>query len=231
MREPEDRESGAHGSLQPESIQPESLDRGPDGRSTDIASGRGVPDWLEASLKFCSRCGAPLRFGPIEGEDRHRLGCDACGHILYVNPRLVVTTIPVTEAGDVVLLRRGIEPGRGWWAQPGGFLEIDETVTEAAIRETLEETGLTVEPGEIVGLYTRLEAAVVVVALEARILAGSFRPNPEALEIVAFAPDAIPWPDIAFTTSLWALRDWVQLRHPELRPATLAKDTRGRPSW
>ena len=138
--------------------------------------------------------------------------------MFYVNPRLVVTTIPVTEAGEVVLLRRGIEPGRGWWAQPGGFLEVDETVTEAAVRETLEETGLIVEPGEIVGLYSRLEAAVVVIAFEARVVGGEVRLNREALEIQAFAPDAIPWSGIAFNTSHWALHDWVRRRHPQIEP-------------
>lgn len=193
--------------------------RGPDGRSTDIESGRGVPGWLAASLNYCPRCGGSLVFGPIDGEDRERLACEACGNIVYVNPRLVVTTIPVTDDGRVVLLRRGIEPGRGSWAQPGGFLEVDETVTEAAVRETREETGLIVRPGEIVGLYSRLEAAVVVIAFEAAILDGEFTPNVEALEIEAFDPGAIPWPEIAFKTTTWALRDWLELRHPELVPA------------
>ena len=97
-------------------------------------------------LNFCSNCGTSLRFGQIEGEDRDRLSCPECGHIAYVNPRLVVTVFPITEDGEIVLLRRGIEPGRGQWAQPGGFLEIDETVNQAAIRETWEETGLLIEP-------------------------------------------------------------------------------------
>jgi len=194
------------------------LGRGPDGRSTDIASGRGVPPWMAASLNYCSRCGSELRAGPLPEESRDRLACGACGYIAYVNPRLVATTIPVTASGEVVLLRRGIEPGYGSWAQPGGFLEVDETVAEAAVRETLEETGLVVEPGEIVGLYTRLEAAVVVVVFESRIVGGEFRPNPEALEIEAFAPDRIPWAGIAFKTTFWALRDWVVTRHPEVAP-------------
>jgi ADP-ribose pyrophosphatase YjhB (NUDIX family) len=197
---------------------PERFDRGPDARSTDIESGGGVPAWLASTLNYCSRCGAALAFGPFDGENRQRLGCDACGFIAYVNPRLVVTTIPVTEDGRVVLLRRGIEPGYGSWAQPGGFLEVDETVTEAAIRETLEETGLIVNPGEIIGLYSRLEAAVVVIAFEASVASGSFRPNFEALEIVAFRPEAIPWEGIAFNTTRWALRDWLHRRHPELHP-------------
>ena len=147
-------------------------DRGPDGRSTDVASGGGTPPWMAATLRHCSRCGARLAMATLPEENRERLACDACGFIAYVNPRLVVTTIPVTADGDVILLRRGIEPGRGWWAQPGGFLEVDETVAEAAVRETLEETGLLVVPGEIVGLYSRLEAAVVTVAFEASIAGG-----------------------------------------------------------
>ena len=198
--------------------------RGPDGRSSGIASGGGVPRWIAASLRFCTRCGSELEFGAVEGEDRHRLSCRSCGLVSYVNPRLVVTTIPVNDAGEVVLLRRGIEPGRGWWAQPGGFLEVDETVTEAAIRETLEETGLIVEPGEIVGLYTRLEAAVVVIAFESRVVGGEYRLNPEALEIRSFRADAIPWEGIAFTTSHWALHDWVGRRHPETNPPERRRD-------
>lgn len=199
---------------------PALFERGPDGRSTDIASGGGVPPWLASSLNYCTNCGDSLKLGAVEGEYRDRLACPSCGQIAYVNPRLVVTTIPVTEAGEVVLLRRGIEPGKGWWAQPGGFLEVDETVSEAAIRETLEETGLIVEPGEIVGLYSRLEAAVVVIAFEARVTGGEPRLNPEALEIRTFEPDAIPWQGIAFKTTYWAIRDWLRRRRPDIQPRT-----------
>jgi ADP-ribose pyrophosphatase YjhB (NUDIX family) len=194
------------------------FDLGPDGRSTDLGPGRGVPNWLAATLNYCTRCGSSLEFGTVEGEDRERLFCSACGHVAYVNPRLVVTTLPVTDAGEIVLIRRGIEPGIGLWAQPGGFLEVDETVNQAAIRETWEETGLLITPGEIVGLYTRLEAAVVTIAFEARIVGGTAAPTPEATEIMAYAPEAIPWRTIAFKTTTWALRDWIDLRRPDLRP-------------
>ena len=179
-------------------------------------STRGVPAWLATTLNYCSRCGAPLRLGLFAGEDRERLTCDACGFVAYVNPRLVVTCLPITDAGEVMLIRRGIEPARGLWAQPGGFMEIDETVHDGAVRETLEETGLIVQPGDIIGLYTQSEAAIVVIAFEAKIVGGAPTETPEALEVRPFKPEAIPWAEIAFRTSEWALRDWVRRVRPDL---------------
>ena len=193
------------------------IGRGPDGRSTDIASGGGVPRWLSSMLKFCSRCGAELvRLVPAT-ENRERLACPDCGHVAYVNPRMVVTTLPVDADGSLILIRRGIEPGYGSWAQPGGFLEVDETVGEAAVRETLEETGYLVQPGELIGLYSRLEAAVVTLAFEARVVGGEAKLCAESLEIVPFRPEDIPWSEIAFMTSYWAIRDWISRRHPAVK--------------
>ncbi len=176
----------------------------------------GAPSWLAATVRHCSRCGARLRYGPITGEHRHRAACEACGFIAYINPRPVVTTIPVLDDGRVMLLRRALEPGYGAWAQPGGFLEADETALQGAVRETREETGLIVEPVGIVGLYSRPQAAIVVVAFEARIVGGEPRPTPEALEIRPFDPTTIPWPEIAFDTSVWALSDWIRSTYPNL---------------
>jgi ADP-ribose pyrophosphatase YjhB (NUDIX family) len=190
--------------------------RGPDGRSTDVPAGSGPPTWLSEIVKHCGRCGGPLALGQVVGEDRERLACATCGHVTYLNPRLVATTIPVTDAGEIVLIRRGIEPGRGLWAQPGGFLEIDETPTEGAARETLEETGLIVEPERIVGLYARLEASVVVLVYEARITGGVRATSPETLDVRVFDPEAIPWQEIAFRTTWWALVDWLALRRPDV---------------
>ncbi len=177
------------------------------------AGNGGVPQWLASVLNFCSRCGQPLAFGPLAGEERSRLACAACGFIAYVNPRLVVSTLPITSTGEVILLRRGIEPGYGAWAQPGGFLEIDETAEEGAIRETLEETGLVVAPRRIVGIYSRPQAAIVVVVWEAEIVGGEPRSTRESLEVRPFAASDIPWAGVAFQTTAWALRDWVALHH------------------
>src|SRR3990172_3633139 len=99
----------------------------------------GAPDLLAPMLRNCSRCGGQLVYGPVTGEDRKRHSCTRCGCVTYVNPRLVVTALPVTAAGELVLIRRGIPPAYGGWAPPGGFLEADETVIQGAVRETLEE--------------------------------------------------------------------------------------------
>ena len=125
----------------------------------------GAPDWLAPTLRHCSRCGGRLAFGPVAGEDRPRYQCADCGYVTYVNPRVVVTTAcPSPRTGELVLIRRAIPPGIGTWAQPGGFLEADETVIQGAVRETHEETCLLVEPTDIVGIYSRPRAAVVIVA-------------------------------------------------------------------
>ncbi len=172
----------------------------------------GVPPWLRGSLGFCSRCGAPLTLASIAGEHRERLWCAACGFIAYVNPRMVVTTLPTTDDGRLVLLRRAIEPAYGTWAQPGGFLESDETAIQGAVRETLEETGLEVVLTAISGIYSQPRAAVVVVVFEGRVVGGEAHPTPEALEVRAFPPEALPWAGIGLDTTLWALRDWARAR-------------------
>jgi ADP-ribose pyrophosphatase YjhB (NUDIX family) len=176
----------------------------------------GVPDWLAAVVNYCSRCGSPLTHGPVANETRDRLACRNCGFIAYLNPRLVVSTLPVTPDGRLVLIRRGIEPGYGAWAQPGGFLEIDETAHEGAVRETLEETGYIVDPDEVIGVYTRPLAAIVVLVWEARVVGGEPATSAETLEVRSFAPTEIPWPELAFQTTTWAIRDWVRLRHPTI---------------
>lgn len=185
---------------------------------------QGAPEWLAPVLRNCSRCGGSLVYGPVEGEDRMRHRCADCGCVTYVNPRLVVTTLPVTADGRLVLIRRAIPPGIGTWAQPGGFLEADETVVQGAVRETLEETCLVVEPTHIVGIYSRPQAAVVVLAYEADIVGGEMRPTPESLEVRAFRIEEIPWDGLSFDTTLWAVRDWVRSVRPDLTVDALGEE-------
>lgn len=188
----------------------------PGARQPVLGFSDGAPDWLAPAFRNCSRCGGRLAFGPVPGEDRDRHHCTDCGCVTYVNPRLVVTTLPVTTAGELVLLRRAIPPGFGSWAQPGGFLEADETVIQGAVRETLEETGLVVEPDRIVGIYSRPQAAIVVIAYQATIVGGAMTVTRKSLEVRPFSVETIPWAGLAFCTTLWAVRDWVRSVRPDL---------------
>jgi ADP-ribose pyrophosphatase YjhB (NUDIX family) len=176
----------------------------------------GAPGWMAPILRHCSRCGGRLTYGPVPGEERPRYRCNDCGHVTYVNPRLVATALPITDDGRVVLIRRAIPPGVGTWAQPGGFLEADETVIQGAVRETLEETGLIIEPTEIVGIYPQPRAAVVIVVYRADIVGGEMVVTEETLEVKAFEVDELPWEGIGFNTSLWAVRDYVRRVRPGL---------------
>ena len=170
---------------------------------------------------FCPACGLPVTPRILEEDHRPRLVCRD-GHVTWRNPRLVVGTLPVRD-GRVHLARRAIEPAAGLWTYPGGFLEVGESAQEGARRETEEETLLRVEVGRLIGAYSRPHAGAVTLIFEATVVGGEVAPGAESTEVRAFAPDEIPWEELAFSTAESALRDWVAslpgsapLREPEL---------------
>ncbi len=163
-------------------------------------------------LQYCPRCGAPLVVRLIDTEDRPRLMCDR-GHILYVNPKLVIGVIP-ERRGKILLLRRAIEPRRGFWTYPGGFMEIDETAEECAAREAHEEVGIHVRVIELVGVYSKPGPSpgpgVVSIVYRGTVATGKPQAGREALEVRWFSPNDIPWDDLAYETTKWALSDWIE---------------------
>lgn len=162
----------------------------------------------ELALGYCGRCGTRLDQSGAPSAGHGGVRCRACGLVNLVRPTVSVGSLPLTPAGEVVLIRRAIAPGIGLWALPGGYLELDETVEEGAARETLEETGYRIELGSLVGLYSVFEAAVVVVVFEARVVGGIARANGEVLEVRSFDPIAIPWSQIGLSSTREALLDW-----------------------
>jgi ADP-ribose pyrophosphatase YjhB (NUDIX family) len=156
---------------------------------------------------FCPACGRPVEERLIEEDHRPRLVC-ALGHVTWRNPRIVVGTLPV-RAGRVFLARRSIEPAIGRWTYPGGFLEVGESAQEGARRETEEETRLRIEVGRLIGAYSRPSVGVVTLIYEATVVGGEPLPGAETSEVRDFAPDDIPWGELAFTTADSALRDWI----------------------
>jgi ADP-ribose pyrophosphatase YjhB (NUDIX family) len=150
---------------------------------------------------FCPRCGAAATV-----DFPRSLQCESCGYVAFFNPKPVGCAIAREADGRVWLARRGMEPGKGLWSMPGGFVDLGETVEAAIARELEEELCVGARVGSLVGVYSRAEERVVVIVFEAE-LTGPPVPTEEAPEVAAFAADAIPWDELAFWTDAAALRD------------------------
>lgn len=162
---------------------------------------------IPAPPVYCHVCGNALADRYLEEEGRNRLVCDACGHIQYLNPTVVAGVIPIQD-GRVWLLRRGIEPRLGYWTFPAGYMELGETVEEAAARETREELNMEVRLERLLNVYSRPNLRTVHVIYVARALTEGSNGS-EAIESRPFLPQDIPWNDLAFNTTHEALTDWL----------------------
>jgi len=195
------------------------LDRGrAGGRGVPLAPVTEEPSTPGEDLQYCPYCAAPLVLRLLPTEDRPRLVCDR-GHILYVNPKVIVGVIP-ERRGRILLMRRAIEPRYGAWTFPGGFMEIDETAEECAAREAQEEVGVQVSIDKLVGVYSRPAPpgpGIVSIVYRGRITGGEVKPGREALEARWFRPEDIPWDELAYETTNWALRDWLNSRRDTSR--------------
>jgi ADP-ribose pyrophosphatase YjhB (NUDIX family) len=134
------------------------------------------------------------------------LRCESCGYRALWSPEPVAAAIPRDESGRIWLLRRAFHEGAGRWTFPGGYVELGESVEDAARRETREELEMDIELGRLVGVYSRAEERTVLVVFDARAL-GIGRETEEASEVRAFAPADLPWDELAFWSTERALRD------------------------
>jgi len=142
-----------------------------------------------------------------EGDDRERLTCPDCGFIAYENPKIVVGSV-VAEDGRVLLCRRAIEPRRGYWTLPAGYMEMHETVEEGARREAWEEARAHIALEGVLAVYSIARIGQVQVIFRARLAEPGFEAGPESLEVGLFCWEEIPWEEIAFPSVHWALRAW-----------------------
>jgi len=155
---------------------------------------------------FCPKCGGPLSRQQLKTHEPERLVCTTCTFIFYDDPKVAACTVPITD-GKIVLLKRGIEPSYGKWVFPGGFLDRGERVEDAAIRETWEEVNLKVEVTKLLNVYSYAGYPVVVVVYLAKVTGGDLQAMDETLEVRTFAPQEIPWDDLAFPSTRDALTD------------------------
>lgn len=153
----------------------------------------------EITYAYCPLCGQKMRKAVPAGDNRERELCPACGFIRYVNPLLVVGTVPVF--GDKVLLcRRAIEPRLGKWTLPAGFLEAHEGIGEGAARETREEAGIDFSLGRLFTFIDCRKASHEVCFFLARMTSERCEPGPETIEARLFSEEEIPWEELSFST-------------------------------
>lgn len=180
-------------------------------------------------MNYCSNCG----HGPVSrqipaGDTRERFVCTKCDVIHYQNPRNVGGTVPVWGE-QILLCKRAIEPRRGYWTLPAGFMELGETTSECAARETLEEAGARVEIQHLFALLNVPHVEQIHFFYLARLLDLDVSAGEESLEVHLFSEDDIPWDEIAFPTVTETLRCYFEDRrkgHFSLHTADIRKPMR-----
>ena len=160
---------------------------------------------------YCSHCGASTVVRTPDGDHLPRRICAACGTIHYENPKVVVGCVPEYQ-GRILLCRRAIEPRRGYWTIPAGFLENGESVEDGAARECHEEALATVRIDSLLAVVSIIEAHQVHVFFRATLPDPVHAPGTESLETELVDPADIPWADIAFPSTRFALERYLEDR-------------------
>jgi ADP-ribose pyrophosphatase YjhB (NUDIX family) len=160
-----------------------------------------------SDLNFCSNCGAPVESKIPPGDHLPRFVCTSCNTIHYKNPLLVLGCVPEWQ-DKILLCRRAIEPRLGFWTVPAGFMENGETMQQAAARECQEEALATVEVTSLLAVVNVTRANQVHVMFRAKLLEPEFAPGIESLEVRLYTEADIPWPDLAFPSGEFTLRQY-----------------------
>ncbi len=139
-----------------------------------------------------------------EGDDRERLVCPDCGYVAYENPKVIVGAVCVWD-DRFLLCRRAIEPRRGYWTFPAGYMELEETTEAGAAREAWEEASASVTIGPLVAVYNLPRISQVHLIYRATMNHAHHAPGAESLETDLFRWDEIPWDALAYHTIRWSL--------------------------
>lgn len=150
-------------------------------------------------MKYCSDCAGNLSLSIPDGDNRPRFVCDSCGMIHYQNPKVVAGCLPYYQ-DKVLLCKRAIEPRRGFWTLPAGFMENAESTAEGALRETREEANAEVTIKQLYTLTSILHVNQVQLIYLAEMIEPKFSISSESLEVALFSEEEIPWNELAFAT-------------------------------
>jgi ADP-ribose pyrophosphatase YjhB (NUDIX family) len=167
--------------------------------------------FLSRRFKHCPACGNPVIYSIPADDNRERATCTVCQAIHYENPLNVVGTLPVWGE-QVLLCRRAIEPRHGFWTLPAGFMELGESSSEGALRETDEEAGAQIELQNLYCVLNVVKVGQIHLYYRARLLSPEFNPGPETLEAQLFHEHEVPWDELAFHTVKETLRRFFEDR-------------------
>ena len=160
-------------------------------------------------FRFCPVCGAGLKSSRLKEHEPARLVCEGCDFIFYLDPKLVACAIVEVDS-RIILLKRAIEPEKGKWVVPGGYVDRGEETKSAALRETKEECGIDIKIKNLHGVYSYPGWLEVVIVYLSEYLSGKLIAGDESTDMRLFSPEKIPWDDLAFRSTTDALKDYCE---------------------
>jgi ADP-ribose pyrophosphatase YjhB (NUDIX family) len=164
---------------------------------------------LAAMAEESSSLRGPINRRIPDGDDKPRLVCDDCGFIAYENPKVIVGAVCTWE-GKFLLCRRAIEPRSGYWTMPAGYLELNETTDEGAVREVWEEAKAQVRLDGLLAIYNIPRISQVHMIYRGVMTGQECAPGLESLDVGLFAWEEIPWQDLAYPNVSWSLNHYKQ---------------------
>ncbi|MBN2123989.1 MAG: NUDIX hydrolase [Deltaproteobacteria bacterium] len=158
-------------------------------------------------FKYCPVCGEKMEQATLKENEPARLVCTGCAFVFYLDPKVVACSV-VEMNGKIVILKRALNPQRGKWVLPGGYVDRGEEVQTAAVRETLEECGVRTRIKDLLGVYSYPGKTEVLVAYVAAYLSGKLSADDETLDVRLVGPEEIPWEHLAFQSTVDILREY-----------------------
>ena len=154
-------------------------------------------------MKFCPQCGNQLVTRYLHGHDRP--ACPTCSFVHYAGPKVAVGVV-IARDGQILLNRRAIDPGKGLWSFPSGYVDLGESTASSAVRDVKEETGYEVALCGLVGVYSTESRPVIFIVYAGELIGGELIPSDEVEEVRLFATDDLP--TFAFEHDSQIVRDW-----------------------
>ena len=162
-------------------------------------------------IKFCNSCGGATTHRTPEGDSLPRAVCDVCGLVQYQNPKMVVGCLATFE-DRILICKRAIEPRHGLWTLPAGFMENNESASEGAAREAMEEANARVEITDLYTVYSIPHISQVYMMFRARLIDPDVSAGAESLEVKLATEAEIPWDQLAFTMVRRSLEHFIEDR-------------------